>query len=389
MVTTAGLVADSAEQRLIRESTAAIASRYGHDYYAGRARSGGTIDELWADLGQAGLLGVHLPAEYGGGGAGLTELVVVLEELAAHGLPLLILVISPAICGSIVAAHGSVDLKHAWLPGLASGTRKMAFALTEPDAGSNSHNVTTTARRAGAGWTVSGGKYYISAVDECEAMLLVARDDSVEAASRPRLSLFIVPADAPGVTITPIETELVSPDRQHTVFLDDVRLGEDALIGVAGQGLRQVFAGLNPERILAAALCNGIGTYAIVKASQYARTRQVWSQPIGAHQGVAHPLAEAYVGVQLARLATARAAELFDAGQDAAEAANIAKLAAADAALTALDQAIQVHGGNGLAREYGLADLWFVTRLMRTAPVSREMVLNFVASHSLGLPPSY
>jgi alkylation response protein AidB-like acyl-CoA dehydrogenase len=383
------LVPETAEQRLIRESVAAIAARYGHAYYAERARAGGNVDELWAELGQAGLLGVHLPTEYGGGGAGLTELVVVLEELAAHGLPLLIAVISPAICGSILAAHGSADLKQAWLPGLASGTRKMAFALTEPDAGSNSHNISTAARRSGSGWSVTGGKYYISAADECEALLLVARDDSVDSPGRPRLSLFIVPADAPGLTMQPIETALVSPDRQFTVFLDDVRLGAGALIGTAGEGLRQVFAGLNPERILAAALCNGVGRYAVVKASDYARTREVWSQPIGAHQGIAHPLAQAHVNVQLARLATARAAELFDAGQDAAEAANIAKLAAADAALAALDQAIQTHGGNGLAREYGLSDLWFVTRLMRTAPVSREMVLNFVATRSLGLPPSY
>jgi alkylation response protein AidB-like acyl-CoA dehydrogenase len=383
------LVAETEEQRMIRHTAAAIAARYGHAYYAVRARSGGNLDELWSDLGEAGLLGVHLPDEHGGGGAGLSELVIVLEELAAHGLPLLLAVISPAICGAIIAAHGSPDLKHAWLPGLAGGTRRMAFALTEPDAGSNSHNVTTAASPAGDGWTISGGKYYISAVDQCEAMLLVARDDGLESAGRPRLSLFIVPTDAPGVTIAQIDTALVSPDRQFTVFLDHVQVGPDALIGVAGNGLRQVFAGLNPERILAAALCNGIGRYAIAKASDYARTRQVWSQPIGAHQGIAHPLAQAHVNVQLARLATARAAELLDTGQDAAEAANIAKLAAADAALAALDQAIQTHGGNGLASEYGLSDLWFVTRLMRTAPVSREMVLNFVASHSLRLPPSY
>ena len=383
------LVAESEDQRLIRQSTAAIAARYGHAYYAERARSGGDLNELWSELGQAGLLGVHLPEEYGGGGAGLSELVIVLEELAAHGLPLLLAVISPAICGSIIAAHGSPDLKHRWLPGLADGTRRMAFALTEPDAGSNSHNVTTAARPAGDGWTISGGKYYISAVDQCEAMLLVARDDGIKQPDRPRLSLFVVPTDAPGVTIQQIDTALVSPDRQFSVFLDDVRVGPDALIGTAGNGLRQVFAGLNPERILAAALCNGIGRYAIAKSSDYARTRQVWSQPIGAHQGIAHPLAQAHVNVQLARLATARAAELLDSGQDAAEAANIAKLAAADAGLAALDQAIQTHGGNGLAREYGLSDLWFVTRLMRTAPVSREMVLNFVASHSLRLPASY
>jgi alkylation response protein AidB-like acyl-CoA dehydrogenase len=380
-----GLITDTSDHRLIRQSTAAIAARYGHGYYAERARAGGHIAELWAELGQAGLLGVHLPAEYGGGGAGLAELTVVMEELAAHGLPLLIAVISPAICGSILAAHAGDAMKASWLPGLADGTRRMAFALTEPDAGSNSHNISTTARRAGAGWVIAGGKYYISAADECEALLLVARDDSVAGG----LSLFVVPTDAPGLTLKPIPTALVSPDRQFTVFLDDVAVGEDALIGVAGQGFRQVFAGLNPERILAAALCNGVGRYAVAKAAEYARQRKVWSEPIGAHQGIAHPLAQAHVGVELARLATERAAELFDAGQDAAEAANIAKLAAADAALAALDQAIQTHGGNGLALEYGLADLWFVTRLMRTAPVSREMVLNYLATHSLGLPQSY
>jgi alkylation response protein AidB-like acyl-CoA dehydrogenase len=380
-----GLIADTGDHRLIRQSTAAIAARYGHAYYAERAREGGHIAELWRELGQAGLLGVHLPAEYGGGGAGLGELTVVTEELAAHGLPLLIAVISPAICGSILAAHASDAMKASWLPGLADGTRRMAFALTEPDAGSNSRNVSTTARRAGPGWVITGGKYYISAADECEALLLVARDDSVPGG----LSLFVVPAGAPGLTLKPIPTALVSPDRQFTVFLDDVAVGEDALIGVAGQGFRQVFAGLNPERILAAALCNGVGRYAVAKAAGYARQRKVWSEPIGAHQGIAHPLAQAHVGVELARLATERAAELFDAGQDAAEAANIAKLAAADAALAALDQAIQTHGGNGLALEYGLADLWFVTRLMRTAPVSREMVLNYLATHSLGLPQSY
>ncbi|HET9971943.1 MAG TPA: acyl-CoA dehydrogenase family protein [Streptosporangiaceae bacterium] len=380
-----GLVTDSSDHQLIRQSTAAIAVRYGHEYYAGRAREGSHIAELWDELGQAGLLGVHLPEQYGGGGAGLSELVVVTEELAAHGLPLLIAVISPAICGSILAAHASPEMKAGWLPGLADGTRRMAFALTEPDAGSNSHNISTTARRDGLRWVITGGKYYISAADECEALLLVARDGRPEGG----LSLFVVPTDAPGLTLQPIPTALVSPDRQFTVFLDDVQVGEDALIGVAGQGFRQVFAGLNPERILAAALCNGVGRYAIAKAAEYARQRKVWSVPIGAHQGIAHPLAQAHVGVELARLATARAAELFDSGQDAAEAANIAKLAAADAALAALDQAIQTHGGNGLALEYGLADLWFVTRLMRTAPVSREMVLSYLATHSLGLPPSY
>jgi alkylation response protein AidB-like acyl-CoA dehydrogenase len=383
------LVNDSDEHKAIRESVAGIAARYGPQYFLERGRAGEGIEELWKDLGAAGLLGLHLPEEYGGGGGGMAEAVVVVEELAAHGMPLLIWVISPAICGNILSHHASEEMKQRWLPPIADGTKKMAFGLTEPDAGSNSHNVKTTARRTDAGWAVSGSKYYISAVDQCDAVLVVARDPDHSTPDKSALSLFVVPTDSPGLTYQAIDTSIVSPDRQFTVYLDDVQVGEEALIGVAGNGLRQVFDGLNPERILVGALCGGIGRYAVGKAAEYAKQRHVWSTPIGAHQGIAHPLAEAHIAVELSRMATARSAELFDAGESAGEAANIAKFAASEAALKALDQAIQTHGGNGLSHEYGLSELWFVTRLMRTAPVSREMVLNFIAQTSLGLPRSY
>ncbi|MGA3254730.1 MAG: acyl-CoA dehydrogenase family protein [Mycobacterium sp.] len=384
-----GLHTDSVEHKAIRESVAGIVSRYGPEYFLERGRTGGDLEELWKDLGASGLLGVHLPEEYGGGGGGMAEAVVVVEELAAHGMPLLIWIISPAICGSILAHHASDDMKRRWLPDLAEGSKKMAFGMTEPDAGSNAHNVKTTARRTESGWTISGAKYYISAIDQADAVLLVTRDAGLSTPEKSRLSLFVVPTGSPGLSFQQIDTSIVSPDRQFTVFLDDVQVGEEALIGVAGNGLRQVFDGLNPERILVGALCSGIGRYAIGKAVDYAKQRQVWSTPIGAHQGIAHPLAESHIAVELGRLATVRSAGLFDAGESAGEAANIAKFAASEAALKALDQAIQTHGGNGLAHEYGLAELWFVTRLMRSAPVSREMVLNFVAQTSLGLPRSY
>ena len=384
-----GLTSDSAEHRAIRETVAGLAERYGPQYFLDRGRSGGDIEELWKDLGASGLLGLHLPEEYGGGGGGMSEAVVVVEELAAHGMPLLIWVISPAICGSILAHHGSHEMKQQWLPAIADGTRKMAFGLTEPDAGSNSHNVKTTAERTATGWKISGAKYYISAIDQCDAVLVVTRDAEHSTPEKSKLSLFVVPTDAPGLTFQQIDTSIVSPDKQFTVFLDEVEVGAEALIGTAGNGLRQVFDGLNPERILVGALCSGIGRYAIGKAADYAKERTVWSTPIGAHQGVAHPLAECHIAVELGRMATVRSAELFDAGESAGEAANIAKFAASEAALKALDQAIQVHGGNGLSHEYGLSELWFVTRLMRTAPVSREMVLNFIAQTSLGLPRSY
>src|ERR1700736_1619429 len=354
-----GLIQDSVEHKAIRESVAGIASRYGVQYFTERGRSAGGIEELWEDLGAAGLLGLHLPEEYGGGGGGMAEAVVVVEELAAHGMPLLVWVISPAICGNILAQHASEDMKRRWLPVIADGTKIMAFGITEPDAGSNSHNVKTTARRTDSGWTISGSKYYISAVDQADALLLVARDADHSTPEKSALSLFVVPTNSPGLTYQQIDTSIVSPDKQFTVFLDDVQVGEDALIGVAGDGLRQVFDGLNPERILVGALCGGIGRYAIGEA------------------------------VDLSRMATARSAELFDAGESAGEAANVAKFAASEAALKALDQSIQTHGGNGLSHEYGLSELWFVTRLMRTAPVSREMVLNFIAQSSLGLPRSY
>jgi alkylation response protein AidB-like acyl-CoA dehydrogenase len=381
---------DTAEHHaMLRDSVGKLVGRYGRKYFQELTKAKGKPVELWNELGRAGFLGVHAPEAYGGSGAGLADYNVVVEEVAAQGCPILSLVIN-SICVPILDQHASDDLKKAWLPGLADGSRRLAFAITEPDAGTNTHKITTTARRAGKGWTLSGTKYWTSAVDESDGIMVVARGETLDARGRAQLSLFVAPADAPGISKTPIETALHVPETQFMLFFDNVQLDEGCLIGVEGQGLKQVFAGLNPERVCAAAINNGISRFALEKGSQYARERKVWDVPIGAHQGVAHPLAKAYAGVQQARLMTARAAQLSDQGSaEAVEAANLAKFAAADASLEALDQAIQVHGGNGLAIEYGLADLWFIARLHKTAPVSREMILNFVAQHSLGLPKSY
>ena len=377
----------------LRDAVRQVAGKYGHKYFTECATSHSEPTELYEELGAAGFLGVHLPEEYGGGGAGLTELCAVIEEVSAAGCPLLMMVIAPAICGSIIAAHGSPELKRAWLPGLANGTRTMSFAITEPDAGSNTHALSTTARRDGDGYLISGTKYWISGADQADAILLVTRDGDAAPDGRDTpMSMFVVPAGADGLSMHPIEAELIQPEKQFTVFFDQVRVPAGALVGQAGQGFRAVFAGLNPERVTAAAISNGISRYALERATRYAKERAVWKTPIGAHQGVAHPLAECYIAVTQARLLTARAAELADtlgAGGQSAEAVNMAKFAAAEASLKTLDQAIQVHGGNGLSREYGLADLWFLARMLRTAPTSREMVLNFVAQHSLGLPASY
>lgn len=379
------------EHRELRASVRKLVGRFGRPYFQDVVRRGAKPDELWSEMGAAGYLGVHLSEEYGGGGGGLADLAVVMEEMSAQGCPMFMIVISPAICGTIIDRLGSDELKARWLPGIADGTRKMAFAITEPDAGTNTHSITTTVRRDpdGDGWRITGQKYWTSGLDEAEAVLVVARSEEPGPSGRHPISLFVVPTDAPGLSMQPIDAALQLPEKQFVTFFDDVPVGPEGLIGQEGRGLAQVFAGLNPERVAAACIANGIARYALDRACEYARDRQVWSTPIGAHQGIAHPLAQHYIQLQASRLMAMRAATLDDDGDEAGETANMAKFLAGDVASAALDQAIQVHGGNGLSNEYGLADLWFVARMFRTAPVSREMVLNHVAQHSLGLPKSY
>jgi len=377
------------EHLLLRESVAALGKRYGHEYYVRKAKAGEHTDELWAEAGKLGYLGVSVPAEYGGGGGGITELAIVIEELAAAGCPLLLLVVSPAIAATVIARHGTAEQRDRFLPGFADGTLKVCFAITEPDAGSNFHRLSTVARQHGGDYLLSGRKVYISGVDECGYLLVVAR--IADSAGRLAPALFLVPTDAPGLTYSKIEMEIVSPENQFLVFLDEVRLPADALVGDHEAGLPALFSGLNPERITVAAMGAGTARYALERASRYAATRSVWGRPIGAHQGVAHPLAHATIQVELARLMIAKAAALYDAGRDveAGVAANMAKYASSEAATVAVDTAVQVFGGNGMATEYGVATLLGGVRAGRIAPVSREMILNFVAQHVLGQPKSY
>jgi alkylation response protein AidB-like acyl-CoA dehydrogenase len=379
--------AESTEHRALRAAVAGIAKDYGPRYYAERAAERRPCSELWKALGEAGFIGVNIPEAYGGGGGGLTELELVCEEIAAAGTPLLLLVVSAAISAEIIAEFGTEEQRQTWLPGLASGVVKVVFAITEPDAGSNTLRISTTATRDGADWVLNGTKHYISGVDEAEALLVVARTGQDERGGR--LSLFLVPTDVAGLDKHLLPVDLLLPERQFTLHFDGVRVGPDALVGEEGAGFRQVFHGLNPERITGAALGVGIARYALTAAARYANERTVWSQPIGAHQGVSHPLAKAKIETELAALMTRQAAWQHDHGQPAGESSNMAKYAAGEAAVAALDAAMQTHGGNGVSTEYGLMPYWGLARLLRIAPVSREMILNFVAQHSLGLPRSY
>ena len=384
---------ESAELQALRKTVADITGRFGGAYYARRAEAHEPCDELWAALGEAGFIGINVPEEYGGGGAGLRELAAVCEETAAAGCPLLLLLVSQAISAEVIGRYGSDEQKARWLPGLGSGRSKIVFAITEPDAGSNTHELATVAVRDGDDWLLSGTKYYISGVDEADAVLVVARTGARRGrdpdTGKPRLSLFVVPVDTAGFEKRPLPVSAQLPEKQFTLHFDEARLGPDALVGEEGDGFAQVFSGLNPERITGAALCVGVARYALDRAADYARTRAVWDRPIGAHQGVSHPLAKAKIETELAALMVRKAAWAHDLGLPAGEASNMAKYAAAEAALAAVDAAIQTHGGNGLSTEYGLVPLWGLARLLRIAPVNREMILNFVAQHSLGLPRSY
>ncbi len=383
-------VVETEEHKALRAAVAALGKRYGRDYMTTVVREGAHPDALWAEAAKLGYLGVNLPEEYGGGGGGTAELSIVLEELGAAGCPLLMMVVSPAICGTVIARFGTDGQKAAWLPGLADGSLTMAFGITEPDAGSNSHRITTTARRDGDDWLLTGRKVFISGVDIADATLIVGRTEDART-GRLKPCLFIVPRDTPGFRRSQIDMELQAPEKQFELVIDDVRLPAEALVGDEDAGLLQLFAGLNPERVMTAAFAVGMGRYALSRAVEYARERTVWKAPIGAHQAIAHPLAQAHIELELARLMMQKAAHLYDAGDDlgAGEAANMAKYAAAEACVKAVDQAVHTLGGNGLTREYGLASLITAARVARIAPVSREMILNFVSHQSLGLPKSY
>ncbi|MEY9487937.1 alkylation response protein AidB-like acyl-CoA dehydrogenase [Streptomyces calvus] len=378
-------VIESSEHTSLRQAVASFAKNH--------PRTPGTDHkQFWQEAAELGYIGVNLPEAYGGGGGGITELCLVLEEMGAAGSPLLMMIVSPAICGTVISRFGTEAQKRQWLPALADGSRLMAFGITEPDAGSNSHRITTTARREtdSGDWILTGRKVFVSGVDIADATLVVGRTEDART-GRLKPCLFIVPRDTEGFRRRPIDMELNAAEKQFELVLDDVRLPADALVGDEDAGLLQLFAGLNPERIMTAAFAIGMGRYALARAVAYARERTVWDTPIGAHQAIAHPLAQAHIDLELARLMMQKAAHLYDAGDDtgAGEAANMAKYAAAEACVKAVDQAVHTLGGNGLTREFGLASLITAARVSRIAPVSREMILNYVSHQTLGLPKSY
>jgi alkylation response protein AidB-like acyl-CoA dehydrogenase len=337
----------------------------------------------WDDVCAAGLPAISLPAQYGGAGD-IADLLLVAERLAAGGYPAGKLTISTAVSGAVILRHGNEKQKQEWLPAIGDGSLRFCFALTEPGAGSNAARMTTKATRTESGWRLNGEKTYISAADDSDVMLIVARD-----AESGGFSLFSLPLPCDRIQLQQVGVTVGATENQFTVFLDDVELGDDALIGTAGEGGRALFDGLNPERLIVAAQAVGIGRWCLAKAAEYAGQRVVFDVPIGQHQAVQHPLAEALIELEAAWAMVQLGAAAYQSGENSGLACNMAKVKACDAGLKAADAALQCFGGSGFTDETLMFDRFGYLRLLKTAPVSRELALNQIATAGLGLPKSY
>jgi acyl-CoA dehydrogenase len=378
----------------IRSEVRRLCDKYGNAYW--RSLEPDRYPEQFvAELTRQGWLGALIPEQYGGGGLSLAGASVILEEIAASGG-------NPSACHAqmyvmgTLLRHGSEGQKQRYLPLIADGrARLQAFAVTEPTAGSETTAITTRAVRDGDVWRVSGQKIWTSRALYSDLMILLARTTPADQVTDrlDGLSVFLVEmrgADGelvPGLRIDPIATWM----NHHTtqVFFDDVTIAADALIGVEGNGFRQILDGMNAERILIAAECIGDGRFFLDRATAYARERHVFGRPIGQNQGVQFPLARAYAQLQAADLMRWKAAELFDAGLACGPEANIAKLLASEASWAAGNAALDTHGGFGFAAEYDIERKLRETRLYQVAPINNNLVLAFVAEKCLNLPKSY
>jgi acyl-CoA dehydrogenase len=349
--------------------------------------------EFYHVMAAGGWVGIAIPQEYGGGGRGITEASIVLEEVAASGaamngcsaLHLSIFGMNP------VVKYGSDEMKAKYLPRVASGDLHVAFGVTEPDSGSDTSSITTRARLDGDHYVVRGQKVWTTKAQDCDKVLLLVRTSPPEAGAKRTdgMTLLLADLQRPEVDIRPIPKVGRNAVASCEVRYDDLPVAVSDRVGEEGRGFRYLLDGLNPERILVASEALGIGKVAIGKAVAYAKQRQVFGRPIGMNQGVAFPLAEAHARLHSAELVIREASWRYDHGRPCAEQANMAKWLAADAGHFAADRAMQTFGGFGYAKEYDVERWWREARLMRIAPISQELVLAYLAEHVLGLPRSY
>jgi acyl-CoA dehydrogenase len=349
--------------------------------------------DFYRAMAEAGWLGVAIPERYGGGGRGITEASILLEEVAASGaamngcsaLHLSIFGLNPLV------KHGSEELKQRYLPRAATGDLHVAFGVTEPDSGSDTTSITTRARRDGDVYVVRGRKVWTTKAQDCEKVLLLVRTTPLEDCARRTdgMTLLLADLQRPEVDIRPIPKAGRNAVASCEVRYDDLPVPVTERVGEEGSGFRYLLDGLNPERILVASEALGIGRVALRRAVTYGNERVVFGRPIGQNQGIAFPLAEAHARLHAAHLVIREASWRYDNGLPCGEQANLAKWLAAEAGHDAADRAMQTFGGFGYAKEYDVERYWRESRLMKIAPISQEMILNYVAEHVLGLPRSY
>jgi acyl-CoA dehydrogenase len=376
--------------RDVQEAARGITTLYPRSYILQCIKEDRFPDELWKKLGEFGLLGLSIPEEYGGSGGGVLEITALNEALALAGVPTLFLVVT-GLARVPIVRNGTPEQIRKFVTPTCTGEKKMCFAITEPNAGTNSFAMTTLATPSGDGWVLNGQKVFISGARDADYMLVIARTTKAgEVKHRTEgMSLFVLDMKTPGIGLTQLNIQVETAERQYMVFFDNVKLPADALIGEAGKGAKLMFEGLNSERLLAAGAAIGLGDYALAKAVAYSKDRKPFGKPIGSYQALQHRMAQAKAQIEAARLMTYNAAERFDDGEDAGAHANMAKLLGSQAAVAAVEAALQTHGGYGFDRDYDVVTLWPMIRLLEIAPINNEMLLNYIGEHVLGLPKSY
>ena len=383
----------SDEHTALREGVRAVCARFSDAYWRERDEQHEFPWAFYDAMAAGGWIGIAIPEAYGGAGQGITEASIVLEEVAASGAAMNgCSAIHLSIFGmNPVVRHGSEDMRRRYLPHVAAGGLHVAFGVTEPDAGSDTTAITTRAVRDGDRYLIRGRKVWTSKALDCQKVLLLARTTPLDRCAKRTdgLSLFLADLQRPEVEIRPIPKVGRNAVASCEVRYDDLPVALEDLVGEEGQGFRYLLDGLNPERILVAAEALGIGRAALRRAVAYAKERMVFGRPIGANQGLSFPLAEIHARLYAAQLVIGEAALRYDAGLPCGEQANLAKWLAAEAGYLAADQAVQTLGGFGYATEYDVERYWREARLLRIAPISQEMVLNYVAEHVLELPRSY
>ena len=381
------------EQQQVRIQACALAARFDDAYWRRCDREHEFPWEFYQAFADAGWLGIAIPPEYGGAGLGITEASLLLEEVSASGaamngataLHLTIFGLNP------VVKHGTGELRQRILPEAAAGRLHVAFGVTEPNAGSDTPSITTFARRDGDNYLISGQKVWTSKAKESSKVLLLARTTPLaESAKRTDgMTLFLANLDPAHVSIREIEKLGRHAVDSNEVFYDDLPVDARDVVGEVGRGFYHLLDGLNPERILVASEALGTGKVALRKATAYAKERRVFGRPIGQNQGIQFPLADSYAKLQVAELMIRKASWLYDQGKPCGAEANMAKYLASEWGFEAADRALQTLGGFGYAREFDVERYWREVRVMRIAPVTQEMVLNFIGQHELGLPRSY